>query len=449
MIGGGNLSKWTISYFAAAIAWLLGAEGLMVAGFGFPNADIAAADTLVIVHMVGIGWLSMALCGALFQFVPVLVAKPLHDERWPLAAFVLLGTGLAALLAGFLALGGRIPPWLSLLPLGAALLIAGFTLVVADLGLTLWQARPLAVPALFVSVGLIALCATATFGGIFAIVLSGRATGALFSKFLASGVPLHAIAALGGWLTLTAMGVSYRLLAMFMLAPDTDSRKSGAALSAGAASLASAVVGGVVAIIVAEGLDLVLSLAAAAGLLTLMFYGRDVLELYTFRKRRLLELNTRMAAWSFASLALVVLLGETLIVTGSFSRYAGAFVFLAAFGWLSGLVFANLYKIVPFLTWLETYGPVMGRVPTPRVQDLVAERRASKWFVMYFVTAWSATAMLLLEAPYAFRIAALGMTMSTLGMARELVRARQLFDVAEGSRLPVGTSAPRLLVSRS
>ena len=51
---------------------------------------------------------------------------------------------------------------------------------------------------------------------------------------------------------------------------------------------------------------------------------------------------------------------------------------LIAFGWLSGLVLAKLYKIVAFLTWLGTYGPAMGRVPTPRVQDLVAERRAAK-----------------------------------------------------------------------
>jgi hypothetical protein len=30
--------------------------------------------------------LSIAMCGALFQFVPVLVGKPLYAERWTLLA---------------------------------------------------------------------------------------------------------------------------------------------------------------------------------------------------------------------------------------------------------------------------------------------------------------------------------------------------------------------------
>jgi hypothetical protein len=446
---GGRLSKWTISYFAAALAWLLIAEGLMVAGFGFPSADIGAADTLVVVHMVGIGWLSLVMCGALLQFVPVLVARPLYAERWALPAFVLLCCGLAVLLLGFLALGGRIPAFLTLLPVGAVLLIAGFALIAGNLGMTLWLSRPLIPSAWFISVGLLSLCAAITFGGIFALALSGRAAGSLFQKMLAFGVPLHAIAGLGGWLTLTAMGVSYRLLAMFMLAPDTDAHHCRATLLAGAAALAIAVAGGTVAILTAAGLDLMLSLAALSGLLTLLLYGRDVLVLYRARKRRALELNTRMAAWSFASLAAVVVLGEALIATASFTRHAGAFVFLVAFGWLTGLIFAKLYKIVPFLTWIETYGPVMGKAPTPRVQDLVSERRASKWFAMFFAAAWSATAMLLLEAPLGFRVAAFGMTMATLGMVLELVRARRLVDVAETRRLPAGATAPKLLFSRN
>ena len=153
---GASISRWTMTYFAMALAWLLIALALMVAGTGYPAADLAAPDTLVLVHTVSIGWLSLAMCGALFQFVPVLVAKPLYSESWALPALVLLTAGLVRLLAGFLALGGRLPSSLWLLPLGAVLLVAGFGLVVVDLGLTAWL-RPTG-PARFVLVGLASLC---------------------------------------------------------------------------------------------------------------------------------------------------------------------------------------------------------------------------------------------------------------------------------------------------
>ena len=106
---GASISRWTMTYFAMSLAWLLVALALMVAGNGYPAADIAAPDTLVLVHAVCIGWLSLAMCGALFQFVPVLVAKPLYSESWALPALVLLTAGLVCLLAGFLALSGRLP----------------------------------------------------------------------------------------------------------------------------------------------------------------------------------------------------------------------------------------------------------------------------------------------------------------------------------------------------
>ena len=446
---GGNLSRWTISYFAVAIAWLLAAEVLMVVGFGAPSADVASPDTLVLVHVVCIGWLSMALCGALFQFVPVLIAKPLFSERWTLPALLLLNAGLMALLAGFLALGGRIPWSVSLLPVGAIVLVAGFAAVSINLGLTLWRARPLPAPARFVAVGVACVCATAAIGTVFALARSGRIAEPLGADALASGVSIHAIAGLGGWLTLTAMGVSYRLLAMFMLAPDADARKIRATLVTGAGTMAIAIAGGVFAVVAEGGIDAVLALAAVAGLMTLGLYGRDVIALFRGRKRRSLELNIRMTVLSLVSLAAVVLLGGLLAATGSFVRHIGAFAFLVAFGWLSGLILAKLYKIVAFLTWLEVYGPVMGRTATPRVQDLVVERRASKWFFIYFLAVWAATAMLLVDATLAFRTAALAMTIATAGIVHELARARRLLDVAGALRLPAGAIAPRLMSSRT
>ncbi len=85
--------------------------------------------------------------------------------------------------------------------------------------------------------------ATVAFGAIFAFALAGWA-GSTGQRCSPAGVPLHAIAGLGGWLTLTAMGVSYRLLSMFMLAPDVDDRKSRVTLAAGALAVAVAVAGG-------------------------------------------------------------------------------------------------------------------------------------------------------------------------------------------------------------
>jgi hypothetical protein len=445
---GRNLSKWTMSYFAIAIVWLIAAEATMMSGFGFPSAELASPDTLVVVHMVSIGWLSTAMCGALFQFVPVLVARPLFDERWVLPALGFLTVGLGALLAGFLALGGRLPSLLWLLPLAAIVLVVSFLLVAVDLGLTVWRARPPVGPAHFVLAGIVSLCATAALGGAFAWSLAGYAGGAL-ETVLARGVPLHAIAGLGGWLTLTAMGVSYRLLSMFMLSPDIESKRMRTTLVAGSVAIGVAVSGGLLAIAADAGLCIVLVAAAVLGFVTLALYGRDIATLYRSRKRQQLELNTKMAAYGFASLAAAALLGLALAVTGSFAAQVAAFAFLVTFGWLSGLVLAKLYKIVAFLTWLETYGPAMGRVATPRVQDLVAEKRASKWFGIYFACVWGGTATLLCGQPLAFRCAILIMTVATVGIVQELIRTRRLSDVDETLRLPKGTIAPRLLCSRT
>jgi len=443
---GASISRWTMSYFAMALAWLLVALTLMVTGIGFPAADLQSADTLVLVHVICIGWLSLAMCGALFQFVPVLVAKPLFAERWVLPALAFLSGGLICLLAGFLALGGRLPPWPWALPLGALLLACGFGLIVLDLGLTALL-RPTG-PARFVLAGLLSLCVTVAFGGAFAFALAGWA-GPAAQLILAGGVALHAIAGIGGWLTLTAVGVSYRLLSMFMLSPDIDDRRSRATLTAGALAIAVAVLGGIIAIRLASGLEAVLSVAAVMGLAFAALYGRDIAGIYHARKRRQLELNMQMATLSFASLAGAVLLGIALVATRSFTVHVGAFVFLIVFGWLSGLVLAKLYKIVAFLTWLETYGSVMGRTVTPRVQDLVSEARATKWFVIYYASVWGGAITLLIGDALTFRVVAGAMTLGVIGIVREMIRTRRLTDVADPLRLPGGVVAPHLLFARN
>jgi hypothetical protein len=444
---GASLSRWTLSYFAAALLAFIVAQVLMAVGFGFPSAPIASPETLVLVHVVALGWLSLLMCGALFQFVPVLVARPLYSNTMPLPTLACLLSGIGALLAGFLQLDGRVAPGVPLLPLAGAFLAAGFALVLWNLGRTLWSAPPLPLPARYVVIGLFSLAATVILGIVFALVLGGSASSSQLAEVTALGLPIHLVAGLGGWLTFTAMGVSYRLLSMFMLAPELDRLTTRATLYAGAVALALAIVGGVAAILLHANLDFVLTAAGAIGLIALALYGSDVLHLYRARKRRKVELNSRMATFAFGSFAMAIVLTVTCAATGVLDRHVGAIVFLLAFGWLSGLGLAKLYKIVPFLTWLECYGPILGKLPTPRVQDLVVEQRAFKWFLLYFAAIWLGTLALLLRQDVAFRGTAALMLVATVGIIAQLVRARRLADVREEARLPEGTHYPKLLLS--
>ena len=446
-MNGAALSRWTMSYFAAALLSLLAAEAMMSAGLGFPAEAMRAPATLVVVHLVTIGWLSLTMCGALGQFIPVLTERPLYSNRLPLPALALLVSGLAALILGFLRLDGRVPMELPFLSVAALLLGAGFTLVIWNLACTLWSARPLALPARFVATGLAAVGVAVTLGMTFAFVLDQTATGSVFVRIHSGALPIHIIAGLGGWLTITTMGVSYRLLAMFMLAPDIDETRSRVTLWSASAALGIVVGGGFAAVLAEMSLAVVLASVLVLAVLALALYGRDVLQLYRSRRRRSLELNSRMGAIALANLALSALLCVVLAALGRFSEYVGAVVFLSAFGWLSGFMLAQMYKIVAFLTWLEVYGPVLGKAPTPRVQDLVAERLAMRWFLLFFAGVWGATGALLAGSPPMFRIAVLAMTAATCGIVREMMKSRRLSHVPVALRLPGNALRPMLLIA--
>src|SRR5690606_28821153 len=122
--------------------------------------------------------------------------------------------------------------------------------------------------------------------------------------------------------------------------------------------------------------------------------------------RKTIELNSAASIPAFIALGLSLLLAIALFRTGMSDQMIAALVYLFAFGWLSGLSLAQLYKIIPFLTWLECYGPFMGRAPTPRVQDMVSEHRARQWFALYYSGVAIGTLALIAAYPTVFRVAA-------------------------------------------
>ena len=444
---GATLSRWTMSYFAAACLMLVMGQGLMVAGYGYPFADIGAPETLVIVHLVAIGWLSLLMIGALLQFVPVLTGRPLVGARFAAPTLVLLLAGLAGLVGGFAALSGAVDLPLALLPLGGGLLLAGFGLFAVLLAATFLSALPLPLPARFVATGLAALIAAALIGSVFSAGLSGLVENATIDRLIADGVGLHAALGLGGWLSVTAVGVSYRLFSMFLLAPDVDRRTSRLALWGASLAVGLVAVAVVLTLSGLSGGTLAFSGALLLTLFAVVLYGADVLHAYRGRKRKQAELNIRASFAALALFALSVLLLNIPLLRGS--EAVTAVVYLFVFGWLTGLGLGQLYKIVAFLTWLEAYGPILGRAPVPRVQDLADERHAHILFRIYYAAVVVATLTLAVGSTGLFRMAVAAQLVATLCLVRELIRARRLSIVPAALRAPAGMVRPRLFLPLS
>lgn len=420
-VRGVRLSVWSMSYFTVAISSLLIAELVWALGLANPLSNIGEPWVLVGVHLTTIGFLTLLMMGALHQFVPVLTETELASQAWSGVTFLSISLGLSGMLLGFLALpGGPLPGVTWALPVGGSLVVGGVIVAALNLGITLKRAWPWTLSAWLVATGLAFLLMTVAVGLLLALFLTVPHLVSMRSGMVMGGRGLaaHVIGGVGGWLTLTAMGVTYKLLAMFTL--SDENRGFGGWL----AYVATA--GGILTVWLSRwlGLNRLGNVAWFVLLFGLLVYLWDMRSLYRQRKRRQLELNARYG------IIPLLFLGVLLMVAGGFVRLDGpaervdvALVFFALYGWLGGLALTQLYKIVPFLTWLNQFGSQMGQGRIPRVQELVDEKRDWYAYWIYFAMVPLASLFLMTGWFVGFRVALAVAFVATLDMARAFYHA--------------------------
>ncbi|MGH8377503.1 MAG: hypothetical protein ACRER7_00960, partial [Gammaproteobacteria bacterium] len=276
-----RLSRWTLLFFAFALANFLIAQALILAGLTWPVQSVSAPGTLIAVHLLTIGWLLLLMLGALFQFIPVITSRTLPSQSLALVTLIAIQVGLLAMVCGFL---GFYPAWYRLsscLPVGGTLVIIGVLIACYDIGVPLLKARPLPLPGRMVLSGLVFLLVTVTLGMLMALALSVPGFAVYVIPLIAHGISYHALAGLGGWFTLTAMGVSYKLLPMFTLAPEERGRLGEAVHQLGAAGFAIALISGLMgAWYPSPAAQVFENLGYALIVIAIVLYLWDVLRIY-------------------------------------------------------------------------------------------------------------------------------------------------------------------------
>jgi hypothetical protein len=344
----------TAPWFALAAGVLLTLSGEQVFASRWTPAALASA------HLIVVGFLGQAMCGALLQMLPVIAGASVPGAGWvaPLV-HVALAAGALLLAAGFLGAGA----WA--LGLGGVWSALGFAVFLAAAGVALARARGTPGTVLALRLSAVALVPTVLVG----LALVAALTGWLYLPAFGDWVALHLTWGLFGWVALLILGVAYQVVPMFHVAPSYP-----AALTR---TLAPALFGALVAVSLATlgrqaGIAWLAQGAVALGLGAFAVMTLD-LQRRRARPRRdatLLYWWSAMGAGVAAAVAWALQAPDTLL----------GVLLLAGVG--IGLPSGMLLKIVPFLCWfhLQQRQVAAGRfgVRVPHLHGFIPDRPA-RW----------------------------------------------------------------------
>jgi len=347
-----------LRFFAVAPLFLVLAALILALDGGNPFAHSHTPALLAATHAITLGFVTMIMLGSLQQILPVVIGSSLPAPR--------------------------LVAWFTLLPLiaGTLLLCGGFMLRKPELLDAAWPILGLAF-AVFIGAALLSLARAATQNSsktailLAILALSGAVTlGMLLLRGYAAGLSLdypmlaaaHVSLALGGWVLLLIVGVSYQVVPMFQLTPNYPKWLT--------VSLTPAIF----ALLL---LNLALPLFGSTPRwlafvaenlfwLCAIYFSATTLLLQKQRRRRIPD-----ATLIFYRLGMSSLLGVAALAMAApyaanpeLVRILAGLLFLLGFA--MSLIFGMLYKIVPFLVWFHLF---RGGAKTgiPNMKEIIPE----------------------------------------------------------------------------
>ena len=352
-------------HFAAAMLYLIaGATGLVWVAPDLAIGAYSSPHVAGITHLFTLGWLTTTIFGALCQLLPVALGAPIRSPRVAHASFFTFAPGVGFFVAGIASSNT------SLHHTGIALITIGVVLAVGNIAATLPRARSRDVTWAAIVLAISFLTSTLVLG---IILLHNLHTGFIAAARL-QVLATHLHVAIVGWALMMMVGVSHRLLPMFLLAHGADTRWTRRSLT-----------------LLATGV-----LALAIGLLTstapVTWIGAALIEggvgcflwqaycFYRVRIRKKIDIGMRFAMTALGFLAAAAVLGAVLLVAGSAHvRIATMYLVVGLLGGVIMFVVGLFYKIVPLLAWTARYrGRVAkgGSTPLPTVAQMYSARVA-------------------------------------------------------------------------
>ena len=361
---------------------------------------------LALTHTVTLGWVTLAIMGASYQLIPIVLEREIWSERlarWQLAILAVAVTGMVAHF--------QLGTWPGLAA-AAGLLAIGIALHLLNVGMSLWGFTRWTFTARLVALAYGGLALTTVFG----LALAANRVWPFLPGELFPTLHAHVHLALLGWVAPMIFAVAARVYPMFFLAPTPQRWHSFLQLWGLTTGVPLVVLGllGVHGLLVAG----TLAVAAAAGA-----HVAWVCEMAWGRKRPGLDWGLRFVLTATVFLAPAVVLGVALATDRlAGPRVALAYAVVMLGGWISLTIVGMMLKIVPFLVWYRAFSPRAGREPVPTLAQLSWPRAEGLAYVLLTGGVVLLAATVLLGEAAGIRAAGVLLALGSLAFAAALAR---------------------------
>ena len=348
----------TASIFGVLLGIFLLADRLGITSFLTHNKPV------IIVHTLALGVMASFMLGALFQMLPVIAGVVIKmPTKKAMLVHLLFVVGLIIQLYAF---SNSLTPLLYFL--AASYLGLGLFYAIYLMLKELFQIKDHSSSSKGMIFSLLSFSIAILFGIYMLLTFGGYIEGSYFTQIK----ELHYSFALFGWLSLLIVSVSFQVVEMFYITPKYPLLMSKYLTL----SIFILLLLKTIAIFMAVQTEIITALLS---ILFIVYAGVTIHRLY-YRKRPTSDATVWF--WRLGMGLLIVSMLITLLDTFiDISLEVKMLSYIAFIGFGLSIVFAMVYKIVPFLTWFHLSN--QGYMEAPMMHDIIHPKKAKKHFYIH------------------------------------------------------------------
>lgn len=393
-------SKWTIIpyYLIAALAFVITTVLCVVAATEF-TGHYFQPKILSITHLAILGWAITIIFGASNQLAPVISEHKLFSEKIPIVVLVFLVVGISLLIPSFWQFHFTAYSYA-----GGSMLLIAFTIHTFNILKTTLRSKDNIISD-FIVVAHVWLLLTAIIG----LILLVNLRYPFLSEEHLHYLKIHASIGMAGWFLQLVIGVSSRLIPMFLLSRSEEKKWLNISYYSINISLVIFLMEGMVFGTNERGLLYLTCIAV--GVVCYLIY---IWKCYKSAMRKQMDYGMKQTMLALVLIALPfgLLLWQLLTKQTIPPNITSAYGFAFFGGFISTIILGQTFKTLPFIVWMHITR--IDKLPEILPKDLFNEKWVSVQMVIFLIAYLLFLIALLMKMIVVLYVGAILMVISAL-----------------------------------